>query len=221
MIETLQNFDADLLLALNGAHNGYFDHLMWLVSCKWAWVPMTLVLLYVLWTKGWRQAVTVLLAVALVIVIADQVSSSIIKPLVERLRPTHNPQLANAVHVVNGYRGGMYGFVSSHAANHFGVAVLLALMLRRRNTSIVLPLWALLAGYSRIYLGVHYPGDVFCGAVVGCLAAWLTYALWRRAEARWLHTGSEQVFQGRDAAIVATAAVLNVALLAVLAAVGV
>ena len=139
-----------------------------------------LVLLLLLWRKCGRQVIWWLLAVAVVVLLVDQISSSLIKPTVERLRPTHNPEIAHLLHIVNGYRGGLYGFVSSHAGNTFGVAVLLALVLGSRWGWIGLMLWAALVSYSRIYLGVHYPGDVLCGALLGVAVAVSVYQIARR-----------------------------------------
>ena len=122
---------------------------------------------------------------ALTVLVADQVSSGLIKHLVERLRPTHDPSLENAVHVINGYRGGLYGFVSSHAANFFAVSTLVALVMRHRVVTLGLFTWAVLQCYSRVYLGVHYPGDILGGIVVGVLAGLLVWFLMRWIERRW------------------------------------
>ena len=104
-MEALQQFDAGIFSAINGLHASYFDSLMWLVTKIATWIPMILMLVYLLYAKkGWRRTVTVVLAIGLVILIADQVSASIIKPLVERARPSHNPDLDSTIHIVNGYR---------------------------------------------------------------------------------------------------------------------
>jgi undecaprenyl-diphosphatase len=87
--------------------------------------------------------------------------------LVERLRPSHDPVIGNQIHIVNNYRGGLYGFISSHAANTFAIAVFLALLFKRKVFTISIIIWASIVSFSRIYLGVHYPGDVLCGAILG------------------------------------------------------
>ncbi|MBQ5508661.1 MAG: phosphatase PAP2 family protein, partial [Muribaculaceae bacterium] len=157
-MEALQQFDAGIFTAINSWHAAYFDNFMWLVTKIGTWIPMILVLLGVLFfKKGWQRTVTFLIAIGLVILIADQVSASIIKPLVERARPSHNPDLNATIHIVNGYRGGAYGFVSSHAANCFGIALFLAFVFRNRAFTWTMVAWASLMCYSRIYLGVHYP----------------------------------------------------------------
>ena len=118
--------------------------------------------------------------VSLLIVVTDQFSSSFCKPFFHRFRPTHDPDIMYMVDMVNGYRGGWYGFFSSHASNTFGLALFLSLLFRNWRSTLVLLCWASLSSYSRIYLGVHYPGDILCGALLGAVGAWLTIRLLRR-----------------------------------------
>lgn len=180
MLQYLQDLDAQILLFINGLHAPYFDRFMWLATTTVCWSLMFVVLLYVLWRRGWKQLLAVVVAIALVILIADMVSASVIKPLVARLRPTHDADMSYLVHIVNGYRGGRFSFVSSHAANTFAGALLITLIFRNRRVSISIFLWAFIECYSRMYLGVHYLGDLICGALLGCGAAWLVYALLKR-----------------------------------------
>lgn len=195
MLDYLNDIDTDALLAVNGLHDTFQDALWWMVSAKWASVLLVLALVWILLHQNRRHALLVLVMLALTILLADQVSSGLIKHLVERLRPTHDPSLGDAVHVINGYRGGMYGFVSSHAANSFAVATLLTLLMRHRLVTFSLFTWALLQCYSRVYLGVHYPGDILGGIIVGVLAGWLVWCLmcwiqrrWRLPEGRYTRT---------------------------------
>lgn len=185
MLDYLNDIDTDALLAVNGLHDVFQDAFWWMVSAKWASLLLVLALVWILLHQNRRHALLVLLMLVLAFVIADQVSSGLIKHLVERLRPTHDPSLGDAVHVVNGYRGGMYGFVSSHAANSFAAATLLALVMRHRLVTFSLLAWAALQCYSRVYLGVHYPGDILGGLVVGVLAGWLVWGLMRWIQRRW------------------------------------
>ena len=185
MLDYLNDIDIDALLAVNALHDAFQDALWWMVSAKWASALMVLALVWILLHQNRRHALLVLAMLALAILLADQVSSGLIKHLVERLRPTHDPSLGDAVHIVNGYRGGMYGFVSSHAANSFAVAMLLTLVIRHRLVACSLFMWALLQCYSRVYLGVHYPGDILGGIVVGLLAGWLVWCLMRWLQRRW------------------------------------
>ena len=185
MLDYLNDIDTDALLAVNGLHDMFQDALWWMVSAKWSSLLLVLALVWILLHQNRRHALLVLLMLVLAFVIADQVSSGLIKHLVERLRPTHDPSLGDAVHVVNGYRGGMYGFVSSHAANAFAAATLIALIMRHRLVTISLLAWAALQCYSRVYLGVHYPGDILGGVIVGVLAGWLVWSLMRWIQYRW------------------------------------
>lgn len=185
MIEYLNGIDADVLLAVNGLHDMFQDAFWWMVTAKWSSLLLVLALAWILLHQNRRHALLVLAMLVLSILVADQVSSGLIKHLVERLRPTHDPSLESMVHVINGYRGGLYGFVSSHAANSFAIATLLALVMRHRVVTLSMFTWALLQCYSRVYLGVHYPGDILGGIIVGVLAGWLVWQLMRWIERRW------------------------------------
>jgi len=182
MIEYLNDIDTTALLAVNGMHDVFQDAFWWMVTAKWSTLLLLVALLWIVLHQNRRHALLVLVMLALAVLVADQVSSGIIKHLVERLRPTHDPSLGSAVHVINGYRGGMYGFVSSHAANFFAASTFISLIMRRRWVTFSLFTWSLLQCYSRIYLGVHYPGDIMGGIIVGVLAGLLMWAL-----ARWIH----------------------------------
>ena len=214
MLQYLDTLDQQLFLQLNGLHVGYFDMFMFSVSSRLSWLLILVAVLLTLRNKGWKQAVVTLLAVALTVLIADQVASGLIKHAVERLRPSHNPALSSVIHVV-GNGGGLYGFVSSHAANSFGVALVVGLMMRSRQALLALMAWAVLQCYSRIYIGVHYPGDILGGTIVGLLAAWLVYAVWSMVQRRYLHTDG-QVFAAQDGRLVAVSVIITVVVIAAL-----
>lgn len=169
--------DRELLLFLNGSDNLFMDNMMIRLTSTVTWVPVILALLYViLKNKPGRDALFVILSIVLAVLLSDQISSSIIKPLICRLRPSHEPDIMFMVNAIHG-RGGLYGFLSSHAANTFAAATLVSLIIRRRYLTLTLFIWASLCSYSRIYLGVHYPGDVLCGAILGAIIGYLVYCL--------------------------------------------
>ncbi|MDD5185226.1 MAG: phosphatase PAP2 family protein [Paludibacter sp.] len=175
IINTLNLWDTNLFLFINGIHASFFDGIMFAISAKLTWVPLYIAALYVVIKKWKRESVWVILALVLCIVIADQVSSGFIKHAVQRLRPSHAEDLKGMVHLVKGYGGGMFGFVSSHAANSFGFALLSSILFKNRKYTFVIFGWAALLSYSRVYLGVHYPGDIFGGMIVGVLAAMICF----------------------------------------------
>ena len=216
-MEALQQFDASIFTTINSWHALYFDNFMALVTVVATWLPMILMLLFMLYRKkGWRKMLAILLAVGVVILIADQVSASIIKPLVGRLRPSRNPDLQSTIPLVNGYRGGMFGFVSSHAANCFGIALFLAFLFKNRAFTWLMIAWASLMCYSRIYLGVHYPGDIVCGALLGVTAAAIVYFLMKwlgKKKPEWFDVS----FTPGEARQMIYASFANVILLALLA----
>jgi len=178
MIEQLKTIDNQIFLALNGSESAYWDGVMWTVTNTLTWIPLLLVLLYVVMKNSdMSRLLLVIAAMALTILIADRLSSGLIKPLVMRWRPTHDVTFYNTIDTVFGYKGGRYGFVSSHAANTFSIFIFLSLLLRSRLMTFCLFLWAVIASFSRIYLGVHFPGDILCGALLGVLVGMFTYFL--------------------------------------------
>lgn len=175
----LSDIDARLLLIVNGAHSPFFDSVMWCISGRWIWVPFYAVLAYLLFRRmSWKRASICLVTIGLIILAADQTCATLIRPEIGRLRPANlNNPLSSFVHVVNGYRGGRCGFPSCHAANTFALAVFMSLVIRHKWFTVMMFSWAFIVSYSRMYLGVHYFGDLFCGATIGSLFAVLFYYL--------------------------------------------
>lgn len=178
VINTLIEFDTNLLLLLNSFNVPFFDRFMLLVSNKWVWIPFyaTVILTVARYYK--KDFIFILPALILLVVFADQISSGLLKEWFQRLRPTREEDLLPMLHIVNGYKGGgMYGFVSSHAANTFGFAVLTALLFKNRLYGYSVFTWAIIVSYSRIYLAVHYPFDILGGFIVGAAVAFSIYKL--------------------------------------------
>lgn len=181
MLEQLQNIDTWLTLAINGSHSLWLDTFAMCVTSTATWLVAAAVLLYVIIRGGeMKDILIIVVAIALCVLLADQIASGIFKPLVGRYRPTNSPMLMLDVDVVNDYRGGRYGFFSSHAANTFAVTTFVALLIRYKQLTITMIFWSLLNCWSRIYLGVHYVGDIFCGIICGIVVGSLIYRMFRR-----------------------------------------
>ena len=179
-IQRLIDIDKQVMLALNGSNSLYMDGVMKIYTTALVWVPVALLLLLIVLKNNTpRVALLSVLAVALTIVATDQVSSHLIKPLVGRLRPCNDPTIMHLIDTFNGYRSGGYSFTSSHACNSFGIFAIVSLIIRHRGLSLTLLLWAIINSFSRIYLGVHYPGDILCGAILGASIGAVVYLGYR------------------------------------------
>lgn len=176
MIDFLNSIDTALTLWINGSDSLWLDGFAMAVTSTLTWIPAALVLIYVIIRHGeMKEILLTILAIALCVLVADQIASGIFKPLVARPRPANDPLLMLQVDVVNDYRGGRYGFFSSHAANTFAITTFVGLLMRYRVLTIAMVSWALLNCWSRVYLGVHYVGDILCGTLCGILVGWLIY----------------------------------------------
>lgn len=186
MLNYLIELDKSIFLFFNSPHTLYLDQVMWVITGKIVWIPLILSFVYIFFKKGWKEGLLVTIILVLTVVICDQISSGICKPLFERLRPTHDPEFSHYVTTVNGYLGGKYGFISSHAANAFGLAIVSSLIFKNRLYTISIIVWALLSCYSRMYLGVHYPGDILCGTLVGVATGYLCYIIYKKLHCKFI-----------------------------------
>ena len=175
----MEALDSRLFLFLNGLHANWLDAVMVSITEMWLWIPIYILLLFLVFKKYRWSGFWILLTVGIVVLCSDQLSAHVCKPLFHRLRPCFNPDLEGLVHLPKGLPGGQYGFVSSHAANTFAVATLLTAALRKSYRSIGwwLYAWAFISSYSRIYIGVHYPGDILAGAALGILVGLIIWKL--------------------------------------------
>jgi len=174
----IENLDQQLLLFINSLNSPFWDRVMYVLSGKIIWAPLYLAILIYIGIKYKKKFWVILPFIILAVAIADQFSVQLFKNVFQRLRPCHEPSLQGMLHLVNGECGGLYGFVSSHATNSFNVALLSLMFIRKRGYTSSIILWAAVIGYSRVYLGVHYPGDVICGSMLGALVGWGCYKLY-------------------------------------------
>jgi undecaprenyl-diphosphatase len=178
MLDHLGQIDRQILLFLNTHNSPFWDNVMHAISGKLIWAPLYLAILIYIGYKYKKKFWIILLFVIAAVTMADQFSVQLFKNVFHRLRPCHEPSLEGVVRLVNGECGGLYGFVSSHASNSFNVALLSLMFIKKRWYTISILLWASIISYSRIYLGVHYPGDVICGAILGSLIGWGVYKIY-------------------------------------------
>lgn len=178
-LQCLIEIDGSITLAINGSDSLFLDGVAGIFTSVVIWLPLALVLLYmIVRNNNTKRMIWLIVMIALTIVCCDQISSSLFKPLVARFRPTQDPVMLHLVDKVNGYTGGQYGFVSSHAANSFGIAVFVIWLVRDRFFTFSVLLWAVLNSLIRTYLGVHFFGDILCGAILGAVIGSAIYWLY-------------------------------------------
>ena len=177
MIEKLESIDHSLVLAINAMHSTFLDSFMWFLSGSYILLLLIPFIFYFLF-KEYRskQLLWIFAAVVLTVILTDQLSVHAFKEVFQRYRPSHNLLLKSQLHLHeypdgSFYGGGKFGFVSSHAANYFGILTIISSLIRKGWVKIILLTIALLVIYSRVYLGVHYVSDVLCGALLGFVLA--------------------------------------------------
>lgn len=175
MIETLASLDEQILLFFNGWHTPFMDETIALITGKWIWIPFYLLLIDYLFAKlGPKYALLTLLGVVIAIVMTDQICASVIRPVIGRLRPCNpdNP-IFQSITLVKGIQPGGFSWPSCHAANTFALATLLSCVIRKAKFRTFIFSWAIIVSLSRLYCGVHYPSDLFCGAAFGSLFGYI------------------------------------------------
>lgn len=175
----LNTIDHNLTVMLNFDGGVFLDSTMFALSSRLIWIVPALALLFHFFRNKHtrKKGIVVVIAIVVLITLCDQTTSTLMKPYFARLRPSHTPGIENILHYVNGYRGGLYGFASSHAANSFGTVTFVSMLIRRKWVTFALLALTLGVCYSRIYLGVHFLGDVLTGAVIGVFFGYIIYRL--------------------------------------------
>lgn len=177
MLEFLVDIDTEIFLWLNSHHSPFWDIFMYVSSGKALWIPLYLSIVFAIYAVyGWRATLIMVAVCGISVAVVDQVGAGLLRPLIERMRPANleNP-LSEFVHIVEDYRGGAYGFPSSHASNTFALAAFTSFAFRKWTYGIFIYIWAVVICYSRIYLGVHYPGDILAGFILGSVFGWIGY----------------------------------------------
>lgn len=192
-LQEIIDIDKYLLLALNGSDSLFWDGCMTVYTTVLVWIPLIIMLLYVLMKNNNMKTFFILVMMfLLVFTITNTMTSLIFKPLLERFRPSLDPEIMYLVDVVNGYRESSYSFMSGHAANSFGLATFAFLLIRNRAFTISIIIWGIVNCYSRIYLGVHYPGDIIAGIIVGVLAGILVYRFYEFLSRKMRNVGNRE-----------------------------
>ena len=194
-MDTIIQMDKQLLLAINGSDSLFVDYLAKTLTTAATWIPLYVSLFYVVVKNNdnFRRIICILACAGLCVLFAGTVDDLLVKPLVARLRPTHDFQIGMLVDTVDGYRGGKYGFFSAHAANTFSIAVFFSLLMRSRLVTLLLVGWSLTNCWTRLYLGVHYPLDILCGLLWGGSIGTGIYFLYRYVDKRLLHSENDYV----------------------------
>ena len=194
-MDTIIQMDKQLLLAINGSDSLFVDYLAKTLTTAATWIPLYVSLFYVVVKNNdnFRRIICILACAGLCVLFAGTVDDLLVKPLVARLRPTHDFQIGMLVDTVDGYRGGKYGFFSAHAANTFSIAVFFSLLMRSRLVTLLLVGWSLTNCWTRLYLGVHYPLDILCGLLWGGSVGTGIYFLYRYVDRRLLHSKNDYV----------------------------
>ena len=206
------DYDTLLTLFFNGSENVYLDGFVMLATKAWIWIGLYIAILYVVFrTHDMQRFLGILFGILLCVLIADQVSSGIVKPLVARYRPTHSPEIMHLTDIVCGYRGGMYGFFSSHASNTMAIATFLSQKNRKRSITFTLLAWSLLNCWTRLYLGVHYCSDILVGILFGCFTGSVIYILYYF----FVIKQTRQQYTTKEVSLIPTAFCLTLIILAV------
>jgi len=178
MIEFLINLDQQIFFFLNGLHVDWMDTFMYWYTNKRVWIPFYLLLIVWMVKTFKKNSIIYILGILAAVGLADFIISGMMKPFFERYRPSRDPELEGLVHIVRGHTGGRYGFASSHAGTAFALATFIYLLFKDRFKWIIwIFAWASLMAYTRVYIGVHYPGDIIVGGAIGAILGFCFFKL--------------------------------------------
>lgn len=191
----LIELDRQLLLWFNGSESLFLDGLVKTLTTASTWIPLYVALLYLVIKNNdhWQKILLIVGSALMCVVLAGSIDDVFVKPMVARWRPSHDPLIGIDVDIVNGYRGGSYGFFSAHASNTFSLAVFFAMLIRSRLLSVALVIWAFINSWTRMYLGVHYPGDILVGLLWGGIVGVAVWYGWKRINNRLFETDTTYV----------------------------
>lgn len=187
MLNELIAWDWQVTIWLNNLGVDSWDGFwLWITEAShWYWMYAVIILLYFVLERTWG-AMT--LAFTLITFgLADWISVNGFKNVFERLRPCHQEGVMEYIRLVTEGCGGQFGFVSSHATNTFALAYFFTRYFKRywKHSEILFGTWCVLSAYSRVYLGVHYLGDIVGGAILGTLIGWLVFTAYGQMENRY------------------------------------
>jgi len=198
MLELLNQLDQQLFLFLNQFHSKGLDIFMGIITDKKPWIPFYALIIWFLFWKYHRKAISMIVAIVITIALCDQFASGFCKPFFARLRPCYNEEIKHLIHLVGGC-GGNFGFISSHSANTFGLATFLFLLIKNDFPQVRwMFAWAAVVSYSRVYVGVHYPGDVLVGALSGAFWAVIVfylYQIWYKKQLAKMPVASDETLK--------------------------
>jgi len=188
MIDSLIQLDRSLFLFLNGLHCDFLDPVMIFITGDFVWTPLyILIIFFFFWRGNWRWGLLALAAVLLTFALTDQLSVHLFKNTIQRIRPCHEPALMGIMYSLENC-GGQFSFISSHAANTFGLAAISSLLFGQKWYGWCIFSWAAIVSYSRIYVGKHYPLDIICGALFGLLTGYVIWKLFQLIKIKYTKT---------------------------------
>tara|TARA_B110000305_G_C19341844_1_gene589577 strand:- start:53 stop:616 length:564 start_codon:yes stop_codon:yes gene_type:complete len=176
-MDKIELLDHQIILLLNGSNNPYFDQLMWLVTNPIFGIPFYILFIYLIFKiYSLKKALRVIAIIGITVGLGDLIAHDLIKETIQRFRPSHHLEVSKHLNFVNGYKGGMFGFVSNHATNMSIVGIMVFNMIKNSypKSWIYLLIFVVLISYSRIYLGVHYLSDIIGGWTLGFILSFIS-----------------------------------------------